>query len=69
MAPNLDWAMSIDAFERDWPPPRLENGIWYIAPAGQSWGFGTALTAEAAAWQHSKIRERHAKLGGKVVWC
>lgn len=69
MTPNLDWAMSPAAFERDWPPPRLENGIYYIVPAGVRYGYGAALTKEAAAWQHAAIREPHARLGGKVVWC
>ncbi len=69
MTPNLDWAMSPAAFERDWPRPRLEAGIWYIAPAGELYGYGAALNQAAADWQHQAIRAPHEKRGRTVAWC
>lgn len=69
MQPNLDWIMSPAAFERDWPQPRLDAGVYYISPTGSRYGYGVALNKAAAEWQHSHIREQHVKAGRRIVWC
>lgn len=70
----MEQALSPDAFDRAWPPSFMQRNssgqeIWYFSPAGERFGYGTALTQLAAENQRQRIRGTYIKSANKAIWC
>jgi hypothetical protein len=66
---RMESSMSPSAFERRWPKPFQEGGIWYVSPKPYRYGFGTATNEASANWMHEQIRLSTWHGVKDIPWC
>ncbi len=65
----MEWAMSPAQFDRAWPPPTKDGNVWRYNPAGYTFGYGVALTQDAAEWGRQHIRASARDAVAEIPWC
>lgn len=66
---RMEAALTPSVFDKFWSRPFSEGGIWYVSPVGSKYGFGAALTEDAAIWQRNQIANASSEKVKHIPWC